>query len=104
VENPMVPGVIFSCLTLNLGVYLVSNIFSRDTLEIGAQTDIANTDRISTSITESTVTPRTFRFSQEQLSNVQISSEQSVQTSPNLQDFITINEKGVQAASELVDV
>jgi len=52
-------------------------------------------------VTDTTLTPRTFLFTHDQLSEIQNHAEQSIQTSPRIEDFVTISEKAVQTASDL---
>ena len=58
---------------------------------------------MSPSVTETTVTPRTVSFTRNQLAQIQNHAEQAVQTSPKLDEFTPISEKGVQAANEFMD-
>lgn len=72
-------------LTCSLGIYLIKSVWSNSNTHVDNEVQTipedANLERvnISSSVSESTVTPRTSNFTQEQLSHIQNFSNQEVQ-------------------------
>ena len=73
-------------LTCGLGIYLIKYY------------------SIDIPISDGTITPKTFNITQDQLSNIPNVSNQSIQTSPILEDFTKICEKGIQAVSDVKQI